>query len=82
MTLPFSGASVAGHETTHGFDDMGVQFFTNGTLYTWMSQKSQQGFKNMAQCVIHQYGSYCYPQLGGICINGAATQGYISIAIN
>jgi predicted metalloendopeptidase len=65
------GATV-GHELTHGFDDEGVQYDANGTLNTWMTEKSQSGFQKMAQCVVDQYSGFCYPKA---CISGVDTQG-------
>jgi len=65
------GATI-GHEMTHGFDDEGVQYDYNGTLHTWMTPKSQVGFKKMAQCVVDEYSGFCYPQA---CVSGVNTQG-------
>jgi predicted metalloendopeptidase len=65
------GATI-GHEMTHGFDDEGVQYDYNGTLHTWMSDKSQVGFKDMAQCVVDEYNKFCYTKA---CVNGVNTQG-------
>lgn len=70
--------AVAGHELTHGFDDDGVQFGPNGTLYDWISPESSAYFtQNISQCVVDQYNQYCYPDLpsGNLCINGKVTQG-------
>ncbi|VDP10639.1 unnamed protein product [Soboliphyme baturini] len=66
---------VVGHEITHGFDNMGIQFFENGYLDTWMSKQSQRRFANRAQCFIDQYQKFCYPQVNNTCINGQMTLG-------
>jgi len=63
---------VMGHELSHGFDDQGVQFDFDGTLNTWMTPHAETGFDQMAQCVVDEYGKFCYPQS---CINGITTQG-------
>jgi len=65
---------VFGHELIHNFDDQGVQYDFDGTLRTWMTPKTQNGFKRMAQCVIDQYSRICYPKVD-TCINGVANQG-------
>jgi len=64
---------VMGHELSHGFDDQGVQFDSDGALHTWMSPHAQKGFDQMAQCVVDEYSKFCYPQIG--CIDGTTTQG-------
>src|SRR5271154_299626 len=65
--------SVIGHELTHGFDDVGVQFDYSGALKPWISPESSQEFQNEAQCIIDQYSKNCYPDIG-LCVNGAQTQ--------
>lgn len=37
-----------------------------------MSDRTQQNFRKMSDCVVHQYGKFCED---GICVNGPATQG-------
>ncbi|KAI3415445.1 hypothetical protein GPALN_005051 [Globodera pallida] len=81
----FAGqASTIGHELSHGFDDIGIQFGPDGQLTgcTWdkcglLDQNSSLGFAQMAQCVIHQYSRQCCPlKRGNIrCANGERTQG-------
>lgn len=68
---------VMGHELTHGFDDQGVQFDATGALNTWLSMGAQQGFSDMAQCVVSEYGGFCrnFTSTGRICVNGVDTQG-------
>ncbi|MFH4973538.1 hypothetical protein AB6A40_000247 [Gnathostoma spinigerum] len=68
---------VAGHELTRGFGDRGVQWDGQGRLCDWMEEKSKEGFKKMAKCVIEEYNKFCplqnsscYPQ----CVNGEQTQ--------
>ncbi|CAD5210734.1 unnamed protein product [Bursaphelenchus okinawaensis] len=64
---------VAGHELTHGFDDQGVQWDGYGRLRTWMDDRTREGFKRMAQCVIDQYSNF--KPLDDLNINGQMTQG-------
>ncbi|PAV84793.1 hypothetical protein WR25_17793 [Diploscapter pachys] len=68
---------VAGHELTHGFDDGGVQWTSDGTLNPWMTNSSLAGFQNMADCVIKEYSKFC-PLPSNYtpnCVNGYQTQG-------
>ncbi|KIH42345.1 peptidase family M13, partial [Ancylostoma duodenale] len=43
----------------------------------WMTSKSKDGFRDMAQCVVTQYNTQCCPEKSGniLCANGATTQG-------
>uniref|UniRef100_A0A915AZ76 Uncharacterized protein n=1 Tax=Parascaris univalens TaxID=6257 RepID=A0A915AZ76_PARUN len=69
---------VAGHELTHGFDDEGVQWDGTGVLYQWMDNSSYTAFRDMAECVIKEYGSFCpLPNTyePSNCIDGSQTQG-------
>ncbi|EPB70590.1 peptidase family M13 [Ancylostoma ceylanicum] len=75
---------TGGHEIVHGFDDEGVQFGPDGSLSKcmwhecgWMTSKSKDGFRDMAQCVVTQYNTQCCPEKSGniLCANGATTQG-------
>jgi membrane metallo-endopeptidase-like protein 1 len=69
---------VSGHELTHGFDDQGVQWNSLGGLNNWLDASSAQGFKQMASCVIDEYGKFCplnATQYSPNCLNGENTQG-------
>uniref|UniRef100_A0A8R1UW65 Peptidase n=1 Tax=Pristionchus pacificus TaxID=54126 RepID=A0A8R1UW65_PRIPA len=68
---------VAGHELTHGFDDEGVQWDFDGSLKSWMDKDSQDGFDNMAKCVIDEYSQFCpLPEdRSPHCTDGTRTQG-------
>jgi len=70
-SIGFTGA----HEIAHGFDDRAIQFYANGALQTWLDQQSAAGFRQMADCLVNQYGQICYPELGGRCVSGVKTQG-------
>ncbi|GMT09347.1 hypothetical protein PFISCL1PPCAC_644, partial [Pristionchus fissidentatus] len=66
-----------GHELTHGFDDEGVQWDYDGRLNSWMDKASQDGFNNMAKCVIDEYSKFCpLPETDNPhCTDGQRTQG-------
>ncbi|KAH7714694.1 zinc metallopeptidase 2 MEP2 [Aphelenchoides avenae] len=69
---------ISGHELTHGFDDEGVQWNSQGGLEQWMSDKSFDAFKKMASCVVKEYGSFCpldATKYTPNCLNGQNTQG-------
>lgn len=43
-----------GHELTHGFDDEGRQFDSNGNLVDWWQEDTARKFASRAQCIIDQ----------------------------
>lgn len=49
---------IIGHEITHGFDDMGRQYDSDGNLRDWWQPKTANLFLEKAQCIIEQYGNY------------------------
>jgi predicted metalloendopeptidase len=65
---------VIGHEITHGFDDQGKQFDSDGNLVDWWETDTARKFKEKAQCIIYQYGNYTVPEIG-LNVNGINTQG-------
>ncbi|KRX51220.1 Nucleolar GTP-binding protein 1 [Trichinella murrelli] len=69
------GATI-GHEITHGFDDQGAQYDSYGNLKNWWSNTSREAFNERAQCIVDQYSSFCYPNLGeNVCVKGVNTKG-------
>uniref|UniRef100_A0A646QFM4 Neprilysin n=1 Tax=Hemiscolopendra marginata TaxID=943146 RepID=A0A646QFM4_9MYRI len=76
MALNYGGiGSVIGHEITHGFDDEGRLYDKEGNLDKWWSPDVTQQFSQKAQCYVDQYGSFCPPELKGLCLNGNLTLG-------
>uniref|UniRef100_A0A4D5R8Y8 Neprilysin n=1 Tax=Scolopendra viridis TaxID=118503 RepID=A0A4D5R8Y8_SCOVI len=76
MALNYGGiGAVIGHEITHGFDDEGRLYDKEGNLDKWWSPDVTQHFTQKAQCYIDQYGSFCPPELKGLCLNGNLTLG-------
>lgn len=67
-----TGATI-GHELTHGFDDEGRQFDSDGNLRDWWSKRDAKEFETRAQCVRNQYSQYTI--VDDIKINGALTSG-------
>jgi putative endopeptidase len=50
--------AVIGHEITHGFDDHGSKFDSNGNLKDWWSAEDLKNFKARAACVSDQFDAY------------------------
>ncbi|CAL8147661.1 unnamed protein product [Orchesella dallaii] len=65
---------VIGHEISHGFDDQGRQFDSEGNLYDWWEPTTKEAYLRRTQCVIWQYGNYTATEVG-INLNGINTQG-------
>jgi endothelin-converting enzyme/putative endopeptidase len=65
--------STIGHELTHGFDDEGRQFDTNGNLKDWWTPADGQGFSQRAACVVKQYDAI--EAVPGVHLNGKLTEG-------
>ncbi|XP_061861587.1 neprilysin isoform X2 [Colius striatus] len=66
---------VIGHEITHGFDDNGRNFNENGDLVDWWTEESARNFKELAQCMVYQYGNYSWDLAGGQNLSGINTLG-------
>ncbi|XP_075731336.1 neprilysin-1 isoform X1 [Rhipicephalus microplus] len=49
--------TVVGHEMTHGFDDTGSQFDTNGALKEWWTNDTRTKFTEKAKCFEEEYGN-------------------------
>ncbi len=50
--------AVIGHEITHGFDDQGSKFDSNGNLKDWWSPEDLKNFQARAACVSEQFDAY------------------------
>jgi len=49
---------VIGHELTHGFDDQGAQFDSDGNLKNWWTKEDKEKFDAKGQCVADMYSSF------------------------
>lgn len=63
-----------GHEITHGFDDQGSQFDSDGNLVDWWEKDTKTAYLEKARCIIEQYGNFTEPATG-MKLNGFNTQG-------
>lgn len=65
---------VIGHEITHGYDDLGSRFDSNGNLNNWWNNSTKNTYIEKTKCMIQQYANYQEPTLG-INLNGVSTLG-------
>jgi putative endopeptidase len=64
---------VIGHEISHGFDDSGSRFDSEGNLKMWWTDADRKKFEERANCVVDQFSKYeIQPSLF---INGRLTLG-------
>jgi putative endopeptidase len=67
------GASWAGHELTHGFDDEGRHYDARGNLRDWWTSADSATFARQAQLAVQQYNGYV--QVDTFHVNGSLTLG-------
>ena len=73
MALNFGGiGTVIGHEMTHGFDDQGRQFDSDGNLRDWWSESVSLNYEKRTNKIKEQYEGY---QIEGKFLNGKLTLG-------
>ena len=71
--LNFGGiGSVIGHEITHGFDDKGRKFDSNGNLNDWWTENDSIEYTNKVKRLRDQYANY---KIEGKNLNGDLTLG-------
>jgi len=64
---------VIGHEISHGFDDSGSRYDSEGNLNMWWTPEDRTKFDERAACVVKQFGEYEVQP--GVFINGKLTLG-------
>ncbi|HWX21231.1 MAG TPA: M13 family metallopeptidase [Candidatus Binatia bacterium] len=64
---------VIGHEITHGYDDQGRKYDSEGNLNDWWTEADAKAFEARAQKVVEQYNAY--EPLPGLHVNGELTLG-------
>jgi putative endopeptidase len=67
------GASWAGHELTHGFDDEGRHYDAAGNLREWWTPEDSVHFSEQAARIVQQYDGYV--QVDTFHVNGRLTEG-------
>jgi putative endopeptidase len=58
------GGGTIGHELTHGFDNDGRQYDSNGNVKDWWSEDTKKKFDEKGQCYINQANSYKIESVG------------------
>src|SRR5438874_12956963 len=70
----FGGIGVViGHELTHGFDDQGRKYDSQGNLRDWWAPEDGQKFEERASCVANEYSSFT--AIDDLKLNGRLTLG-------
>ena len=65
--------AVIGHEITHGFDDSGAQFDSEGNLTDWWTPEDKASFEKATKSLAAQYDKY--EPVKGTFVNGTFTNG-------
>lgn len=65
--------AVIGHEMTHGFDDSGAEFDSDGNLTNWWTDADKENFKNATLVLTEQFNKY--EPVKGTFVNGVFTSG-------
>jgi putative endopeptidase len=65
--------AVIGHELTHGFDDEGRKFDSDGNLRDWWTAEDNKEFEHRAKCISDEYSSF--EATPGTKVNGDLTLG-------
>lgn len=68
-----SMGAVIGHELTHGFDDTGAQFDSDGNLKNWWTKEDLERFKAKTEKLAKQFDQYI--AVDDVHVNGALTLG-------
>lgn len=65
--------SIIGHELTHGFDDQGSQFDSDGNLKMWWTEQDFKNFTEKKKLIIDQFNAFV--AIDTLHVNGELTQG-------
>jgi putative endopeptidase len=65
--------AVIGHEISHGFDDQGSQFDSEGNMKNWWTAEDLKKFKEKGKALADQYSKY--EPLPGVFVQGQFTLG-------
>ncbi len=68
-----SAGATIGHEISHGFDDQGSQYDSDGNLRDWWSPEDHAKFKAKTELLIKEYDAF--EPVPGFHVNGALTLG-------
>lgn len=73
LVYGYVAAGTIGHEITHGFDDEGRKFDSDGNLKDWWTAADEVSFQKRAAVMVAQFSAY--EPLPGLHINGQASLG-------
>lgn len=68
-----SAGATIGHEISHGFDDQGRQYDSDGNLRDWWTSEDHAKFKAKTELLIKEYDAF--EPVPGFHVNGALTLG-------
>jgi putative endopeptidase len=68
-----SAGATIGHEISHGFDDQGSQYDSDGNLRDWWTAEDHAKFKAKTELLIKEYDAF--EPVPGFHVNGALTLG-------
>jgi putative endopeptidase len=68
-----SAGATIGHEISHGFDDQGSQYDSDGNLRDWWTPEDHAKFKAKTELLIKEYDGF--EPVPGFHVNGALTLG-------
>ena len=68
-----SAGAVIGHEISHGFDDQGSQYDSEGNLRDWWTAEDHAKFKSKTELLVKEYDAF--EPVPGFHVNGALTLG-------
>ncbi len=68
-----SAGATIGHEISHGFDDQGSQYDSDGNLRDWWTPEDHAKFKAKTELLIKEYDAF--EPIPGFHVNGALTLG-------
>jgi putative endopeptidase len=68
-----SAGATIGHEISHGFDDQGSQYDSDGNLRDWWTPEDHAKFKAKTELLIKEYDAF--EPVSGFHVNGALTLG-------
>jgi len=60
---------MAGHEISHGFDQIGRQFDEHGNLADWWTNATVNGFVEREKCFVDQYQRFTITAPNGTAVH-------------
>jgi putative endopeptidase len=64
--------AVISHEISHGYDDSGRQYDSNGEIADWWTERDSNAFNSRAKKIVDQFSAFDF---AGEKVNGNLTQG-------